>query len=144
MNMEFDNKIICIDRNGDQNSFKYSMEKSDEDEKVKWIFRIIPYDLIATDWFEFAITVINPTVGKITVMDNRNMKQYRGKGITEKMIEEAANVLGLTIISSTNNPQKKSLSTEWRTPAADIIWDRLITKGRATYNEQDDIYTFIN
>ena len=60
------------------------------------------------------------------------------------MIEEAANVLGLTIISSTNNPQKKSLSTEWRTPAADIIWGRLIFHGRATYNEQDDIYTFLN
>lgn len=142
--MGFDNEIICTDRNGIQNQFKYSIEESEENGKVKWIFRVMPFDLIATDWFEFAITVINPTIGKVTVMDNRNMVQYRGKGITEKMIEEAANVLGLTIISSTNNPQKKSLLTEWRTPAADIIWGRLITQGRATYNEQDDIYTFIN
>ncbi len=142
--MGFDTEIICIDRNGNQNPFKYSMDESEEGGKVKWVFRVMPHDLNAADWFEFAITVINPTVGKITVMDNRNMVQYRGKGITEKMIEEAANVLGLTIISSTNNPQKMSLSTEWRTPAADIIWGRLITQGRATYNEQDDIYTFIN
>ena len=142
--MGFDTEIICIDRNGNQNPFKYSMDESEESGKVKWVFRVMPHDLNAADWFEFAITVINPTVGKITVMDNRNMVQYRGKGITEKLIEEAANVLGLTIISSTNNPLKKSLSTEWRTPAADIIWGRLITQGRATYNEQDDIYTFIN
>ena len=142
--MRFDNEIICTDRNGIQNQFKYSIEESEENGKVKWIFRVMPFDLIATDWFEFAITVINPTIGKVTVMDNRNMVQNKGKGITEKMIEEAVNVLGLTIISSTNNPQKKSLSTEWRTPAADIIWERLITQGRATYNEQDDIYTFIN
>jgi hypothetical protein len=142
--MGFDTEIICIDKNGLQNQFKYSMDESEENGKVKWVFRVMPLDLNATDWFEFAITVINPTIGKVTVMDNRNMVEYRGKGITEKMIEEAANVLGLTIISSTNNPQKKSLSTEWRTPAADIIWGRLITQGRATYNEQDDIYTFIN
>lgn len=142
--MGFDTEIICIDRNGNQNSFKYSMDESEESGKVKWVFRVMPHDLNATDWFEFAITVINPTVGKITVMDNINMVQYRGKGITEKMIEVAANVLGLTIISSTNKPEKKSLSTEWRTPAADIIWKRLITQGRATYKEQDDIYTFLN
>jgi hypothetical protein len=141
--MGFDTEIICIDRNGNQNSFKYSMDESEESGKVKWVFRVMPHDLNAADWFEFAITVINPTVGKITVMDNRNMVQYRGKGITEKMIEVAANVLGLTIISSTNNPQKKSLSIEWRTPAADIIWERLRAKGLATYNTEDDIYTFI-
>ncbi|MBK7762044.1 MAG: hypothetical protein IPI46_01560 [Bacteroidetes bacterium] len=141
--MGFDNEIICTDRNGIQNQFKYSIEESEENGKVKWIFRVMPFDLISTDWFEFAITVINPTIGKVTVMDNRNMVQYRGKGITEKMIEEAANVLELTIISSTNNPQNKSLSTEWRTPAADIIWERLKGKGLATYNTEADIYTFI-
>lgn len=141
--MGFYTEIICTDRNGNQNPFKYTMDESEESGKVKWIFRVMPYDLNATDWFEFAITVTNPTVGKITVMDNRNLVQYRGKGITEKMIEEAAYVLRLTIISSTNNPQKKSLSTEWRTPAADIIWERLRAKSLATYNAEDDIYKFI-
>jgi len=141
--MEFDNEIICTDRNGIQNKFKYSIEESEENGKVKWIFRVMPFDLNAADWFDFAITVINTNIGKVTVMDNRNMIQYRGKGITEKMIEEAANVLGLTIISSSNNPQKKSLSPEWRSPAADVIWERLKVKGRATYNQEDDIYTFI-
>jgi hypothetical protein len=144
MNMGFDNEIICTDKNGLQNQFKYSIDESEDSGKVKWIFRVMPFDLNATDWFEFAITVIDPTLGKVTVMDNRNMVQYRGKGITEKMIEVSANVLGLTIISSTNNPQYKSLSTEWRTPAADVIWNRLLAQARATYNEEDDIYTFIN
>lgn len=141
--MVFDREIICTDRNGNQNRFKYSMNESEENGNVKWVFRVMPFDLNANDWYEFAITVVNPTVGKVTVMDNRNKIEYRGKGISEKMIEEAANVLGLTIISSTNNPEKKSLSIEWRTPAADVIWERLIAQGRATYNTEDDIYTFI-
>ena len=144
IDMEFDKEIVCKDRNGNQNQFKYSLEESEENGKVKWIFRVMPYDMNAPDWFEFAVTVINPTIGKVTVMDNRNMVEYRGKGITENMIAEAAKVLGLTIISSSNNPQKKSLSVEWRTPAADVVWERLRSKGLATYNEEDDIYTFIN
>jgi len=142
--MGFDNEIICTDRNGNQNQFKYSIEESEENGKVKWIYRVMPFDLNASDWFEFAITVISPTVGKITVMDNRNMVQYRGKGITEKIIEVSANTLRLTIISSTNKAQKKLLSTEWRTPAADVIWERLRGQGLASYSEENDIYTFIN
>jgi hypothetical protein len=142
--MGFDTEIKCTDRNGSPSQFKYSMDESEEEGNVKWVFRVMPFDLNASDWYEFAITVINPTVGKVTVMDNRDLVQYRGKGITEKMIEEAANVLGLTVISSTNKSQKKLLLTEWRTPAATKIWNRLLDQGRATYNEEDDIYTFIN
>jgi hypothetical protein len=140
--MGFDREIVCTDRNGNQNLFKYSLDESDEDGNAKWIFRVMPFDLNATDWFEFGITVINPTIGKVTMMNNRNMVQYKGKGITEKLIEEAANVLGLTIISSTNNPKTKSLLTEWRSEAAGVIWKRLINQGLASFNEQEDIYTF--
>ena len=71
--MGFDTEIVCTDRNGNKNQFKYSMDESEENGKVKWVFRVMPFDLNANDWFEFSITVINPTVGKITVMDNRNM-----------------------------------------------------------------------
>jgi hypothetical protein len=136
-------EIVCTDKNGNQNQFKYCRDKSEENGRIKWVFRVMPFDLNATDWFEFAITVISPTFGKVTLMNNRNMVQYRGKGITERMIQEAANVLGLTIISSTNIPQKKSLSTEFRSSAADVIWERLKAKGHATYSQEDDIYTFI-
>lgn len=141
--MGFETIILCTDRNGIQNHFRYSIAESEENGNVKWIFRIMPFDLNAMDWFEFAITAVNDRIGKVTVMDNRNMVHYRGKGITEKMIEESANVLGLIIISSTNNPQRKSFSTEWRTPAADVIWERLRVQGLANYNEESDIYTYI-
>ena len=76
------------------------------------------------------------------VMDNRNMTEYKGKGITEKMIAIANDVLGIKIISSTSNPKFKSLDPEWRTYAATIIWKRLIEKGAAEYDEEKDIYTF--
>ena len=70
------------------------------------------------------------------------MPQYTGKGITERLIEESANFLELTIISSTSNPNKKVLNTEFRTVPATKVWERLKNQGLASYNEEDDIYTF--
>jgi hypothetical protein len=141
--MEFDKEIVCTDRKGNQHYFKYSIEESDDEGFLKWIFKVLPFDLNAPDWYEFSITVIRPGIGKVTLMDNRNMPQYRGKGITERLIEESANFLGLTIISSTCNPNKKVLSTEFRTIPATKVWEKLKNQGLASYNEEDDIYTFL-
>lgn len=62
------------------------MDESPETEKVIWVFRVMPNDLNAADWFEFAIAVVNPTIGKVTMMNNRNMVQYRGKALQRKSL----------------------------------------------------------
>lgn len=139
--MSFENELICTDSDGNENQFLYSIEESEENGHVKWIFSVMPADLQATDWYEFVVTKINDSTGKVTVMDNRNMIQYRGKGITEKLIDEASKVLDMTIISSTNVSVAKSLTTEWRTKTATKIWERLKAKGTASHDEQTDIYT---
>lgn len=141
--MSFENEIICTDSEGNESRFLYSITESEEEGRVKWIFRVMPDNLDAMDWYEFAITIIDDSTGKVTVMDNRNMIQYRGKGITEKLIDESSRVLNITIISSTNNPSAKSLETEWRTEPATKIWERLKAKGAASLNEQTDIYTYL-
>ena len=142
MEMEFETIIECIANDGTQNEFRYSLEESEEQGKAKWIFRIMPFDLKARDWYEFAVAIIDDNTGKVVVMDNRNMEEYRGKGITEKMIAESNRVLGVTIISSSKNQKFKTLSTEWRSDPASIIWERLKAKGEAGHDEQTDIYTF--
>lgn len=141
--MNFENELICTDSDGNENQFLYSIEESEENGYVKWIFRVIPADMQAADWYEFAVTKIDESTGKVTVMDNRNMIQYRGKGITEKLIDEASEVLDMTIISSTNVSGAKSLETEWRTEPATKIWERLKAKGTASHDKQTDIYTYL-
>jgi hypothetical protein len=141
--MNFENELICADSDGNENEFLYSLEESEENGHVKWIFRVMPADMQATDWYEFAVTKIDDSTGKVTVMNNRNMIQYKGKGITEKLIEEASKVLDITIISSTNVSDAKSLSTEWRTEPATKIWERLKSKGNASHDQQRDIYTYL-
>ena len=141
--MSFENEIICTDSEENENRFLYSITESEEEGRVKWIFRVMPGNLNATDWYEFAVTKIDDSTGKVTVMDNRNMIQYRGKGITEKLIDESSKVLNITIVSSTNIPSAKSLANEWRTEPATKIWERLKAKGSTSHDEQTDIYTYL-
>lgn len=136
-------ELICVDCEGNENRFLYSIEKSEDQGCVKWIFRVIPDDKKATDWYEFAVTQIDESIGKVTVMNNRDMIQYRGKGITEKLISESSLVLGLTIISSTSVQIGKSLENEWRTEPATKIWERLRVKGNASHDTITDIYTYL-
>jgi hypothetical protein len=141
--MNFENELICTDSEGNENQFLYSIEELEEDGHVKWIFKVMPADLQATDWYEFAVTKIDDSTGKVTLMNNRNMIQYKGKGITEKLIDEASKLLNMTIISSTSVSGAKSLATEWRTEAATKIWERLKAKGAASHDKQSDIYTYL-
>lgn len=138
--MSFDHNILCVGNDKLEYTFCYSITESEEDGNSKWIFRVMPSDLNATDWYEFAITKVNSHIGKVTMMDNRNMPVYRGKGITEKLIEVASNDLGIEIRSSSN--KKKTFSNEFRTTAADVIWNRLVVKGKAEYNEELDFYKY--
>ncbi len=140
--MPYDHYITCIDRNGQEVIFRYELAESEEHDKQKWIFRVLPENLQAADWFEFGITMINDNTGKITVMNNRGIEQYSAKGIPEKLIEVASEVLNIEISSSSNNPQRKTFDTEWRTPAATKVWQRLVEQGRAIYSQDDDTFLF--
>jgi hypothetical protein len=140
---DFNREVMCTDKDGIMNLFKYALKESEDDGRAVWVFYVLPHDLKAPDFFEFAITMVGVNLGKVTMMKNRDLKEYVGKGITERMIEEASTVLDIQICSSTNNPDKKVFKTEWRTEPATKIWERLRVRGRATYSVEDDIYTYI-
>jgi hypothetical protein len=142
--MEFPNNIICVDMEGKENQFRYNREEvHDEFGRRKWIYRIIPGAIDAIDWFEFSVVKIDDQRGKISDMNTYGDKRYKMKGIPDKMIEEAARTLKLQIISSTNNPAFKVLYTEWRSPDADKVWQRLVSRGIANYDSRTDIFTFL-
>ncbi len=140
--MNFDKEIICVDKDGVEHIFKYSLNESEEDGNTKYIFHVMPKDLNAKDWFEFAITMIDDKKGKITVMNNRSMSEYVGKGIPDKLIEEASCVLSISISSSSNNARYKNFDPEWRTSDADKVWRRLISKNKASYDKNKDTYYY--
>jgi hypothetical protein len=140
--MNFSNEIACVDRNGVENVFKYSLNNSEENGNTKWVFKVMPYDLIAKDWFEFAVTIVDSKNGKITIMDNRKMSEYISKGIPDKLIEDASTVLKISISSSSNKPEYKNFDPEWRTTDADKVWERLVFKNLAYYDFERDTYYY--
>ncbi len=140
--MDFKYDMVCIDRYGNQNNFNYSLDFSEENEFEKIIFRVIPADLMTEDWFELSVIKIDDTSGKISAMVNNTIPELSGKGVPDRLIEIAASQLNLKIISSSNKPSSKKLDTEWRTPDADNVWDRLVLQNKATYDPDLDIYTY--
>lgn len=140
--MEFNTVIECQANDGTQNQFRYAVEQSDEHGKVKWVYRIMPIDLNAMDWYEFSVAIVQDGVGKIVAMDNHNMIEYRGKGITEKMIAETSRQLNVVITSSSNKSEHKSLPVEWRSEPATKVWRRIVEKGEAVYDSERDIFTY--
>ncbi len=138
-----ESEIICIDRNGSENRFKYSIEKTTEKGNNTWFFRIQPVDIIVDEDFEFEITQIGENIGKVTQMFHHFKEEYIAKGVPEKMIEEANRILNLNIISSTNKEESKLLSTEWRTTEAEKVWIRLYAQGKAKYDPNSEIYELI-
>ncbi|WP_131726565.1 hypothetical protein [Flavobacterium sp. Leaf82] len=142
---DFKNDIICTDRNGVANNFKYHLKESKENENKKWVFMIIPENNINIyDWFEFAVTEIDNENGKVTIMSHKNNPEYVAKGIPEKMIEESSIVLNKSIHSSSNIAEFKSFETEWRSDSATKVWRRLQDQNNADYSEASDTYTFVN
>lgn len=134
--------ITCIDKTGNPHNFKYTYEIDNDDGKRIWKFIIIPEHEIYKDFFFFSAKEITDNQIKVTMINSHNQGAYSSKGIPEKIIEELQLLTGKEIISSSNNPLSKSFLEEYRTPPATKVWERLIAKGLASYDEQMDTYKF--
>jgi len=120
-------KIECVGKDGMIRTFKYKVEEHPFRENREWIFRIYPISGYAADFFEFCVTEIDNNTVKVTMMHHNNQPEYIAKGIPERMIEEAHNVLKRRIISSTNSENHKILPNEYITISAVKVWKRLIS-----------------
>ena len=136
-------QITCIDKDGYKNNFLYSLEIEKINDYNQWKFSVIPDDGLCSDFFFFSGETISDEKIKITMMNNHNQEIYSGKGIPERLIEELHIITGKDIVSSSNNPHKKVLEEEYRTPPATKVWQRLVNINRASYNTEDDLFTFI-
>ena len=145
-NMDYNYQMECVDRYGNINKFKYSIEQTieynDDNDLEKFTFRVMPVDFNTDDWFEFSVVKIDDNAGKISSMTNHGVSELRGMGIPEKLIELAASQFGLRIISSSNKPLHQKLEKEWRTIDANKVWDRLVKQNKASYDTDFDIYTY--
>ena len=148
--MEDPKEILIQDENGNVVPFTYTIAIDDFNfvrnneffTARRWTFRIMPVEEQCNDHYEFTITRVDEWTGKVTQIHRNFIDYYSGKRIGDKMIEVASEVLGLNIISSSNNGEYTSFDPEWRTPPATRIWDRLVDRGIASYDSKTDIYRY--
>lgn len=135
--------ITCIDKDGIENNFKYSLEVVEDENYKKWNFMVIPANEIFKDFFFFSAQETKEKQVKITMMNNHNQKEYSAKGIPEKLIQTISLITNQPILSSSNISKYKSFEEEYRTPQATKVWERLKKEGKAHYNEQTDTYRLV-
>lgn len=84
-------------------------------------------------FFEFTIKEEQDLL-RVVMMNNHSRPEYTGKGIPEAMIVRLAKESGKRISSSSN----QGCENEYRTVAASKIWQRLVARGLARYDETED------
>lgn len=135
--------FTCTAKDGSQNDFEYILSKDMFDGREIWDFMIYPIDDQGIEPFQFAVTILNESEAKVTVMNNNGMPIYSAKGIAEQMILIAHVLTCRKIISSTNKTEYQSVRAESITPQAEKVWKRLIEYGLATQDPLTHIYSLI-
>ena len=64
--------------------------------------------------------------------------EYQKVGLPEATILHAAKVIGRRIVSSRNNEEKSN--GEYRSLTAEKVWQRLVSQGLATYDNETDSF----
>ena len=134
------NKICvleCIDKNGIENSFDlFEASITDED---KLHFFVGKKEL--GDFFELVLERVSDQTHRISNIKT-NKLDYSGKGIPEALFSELHTLFNITITSSSKIKEYQEIKNEKRWPPADKMWNRLVGKKLAKYDQKRDIYTF--
>jgi len=132
--------IICTGNDNVARTFEYEHIFNDSEAVPYHLFRV--FSLPKSNDF-YSMEISKSLNGKfiITSIANNSDPALKGKGITEKMIQEARTILGQSIWSSSNRGHK-FFETEWRSEPATKIWERLVKKKLASYDPINDRYCF--
>jgi hypothetical protein len=98
-------EFITNDIDGNECRFQFEVEYGDELNEDEVTFKVfsIPPNLMR--WFSYRLKLIDSNTAKGEMMTINSCVEFSKKGIPEKIIEKAAEVLERNIISSPTNGQ---------------------------------------
>jgi len=94
------------------------------------------------DFYEGRFVAVGARDVQPDMLANHGRPEYVAKGITEALFDRVVCDSGRRLISSTNCGPKNA-QTEYRSPSADKVWQRLVRARRATYDPHVDRYEFL-
>lgn len=132
------NLLKCTGKDNEETLFQYRFETIPYDEPKEINFTVVPALGEYSDFFNFALSVVDPNYLKINMMTANGQAIYRGKGIPAALMNEVGILFDKIIISSANGKR----AGEYRTKSATKVWDRLVANSLAEYNAQEDRYVY--
>lgn len=112
------------------------------DQITKLCFKTVFAHSGETDWFDFKIAFIGAGEVKVTDMFLPQSPLYKGKGIAEALIVEVGKLFPeRSVISSSN--KLPILKRESRWPVGTIVWQRLVDRKLAIYDETKDVFNLL-
>ena len=128
--------FLCIGRDGVIRAFRYIYEEELDGTHSFMVYSVPPpADGSA---FEAAFCAIDADTVRQTVIVHHGHPNYRAMGIPDSLLPIVAAKLGKTVVSS---PSVAPGGGVFRTVNATTMWNRLIARGIASYDQATDIYT---
>src|SRR5260370_21972716 len=134
--------LITLDKNGKTHRFIYEAPEEDQAFGGNWDQATATFTYrVKTEpkteyCFEFTVQQEGQDRLRVVMMENHGREEYRAKGIPEAMILMLARSSGKTVTSSSN----RAGPGEYRTTAANKIWQRLLGRRSARYSLEEDRY----
>ena len=135
-------KISCFGKDGIQREFTYNSSVSSWNYLEKHDFEITIDGDIQQGIFQFEVVFIDDDTIKIVEMHNNGHEDLSARGIPDSMIEEVSRLFEKEVISSTNADSEKIATNESRSLDADKFWERLVSKGFASYDQNRQVYVY--
>jgi hypothetical protein len=139
-------KLICKDKNGRKHTYIVNYEFAEDtfgynDERRLWRFCVFTQGNYSNgECFELTLQEKqenDENILQVTNITHNDNDYYKGKGIPESLFKLVSKLLKKKIVSSQSF---KEGAGEFRTEAANKMWDRLVSKDLATYNKEKDRY----
>lgn len=141
--------LHTTDKDGRAHDFPYTCEKDTHEgdrpyeRRIKWSFII----LVENDVFQFDV-VDEQTRMRVELMDRNRCERYKAKGIPEAFIRLSHKIFELPVVSSKYEVKQSAFdprlseSAEKRSPDANRVWERLVSSGEASFDDDESRYRF--
>ena len=126
---------------GNDGVHTFSYEFDFDEAAKEWHFRVLTVPPPENrDFFEFTLKILDDTSVRQTSIEHHGSAYYAAKGIPAAVLPIAAANIEKTIVSS---PTFGESSNVFRTPDATKIWNRLVEKELAIYDDKTGIFKLL-
>lgn len=128
-------ETVDIDKNACK--FQYTFEEGDDLNPNKIFFKVFSIPEESMRWYSYTLTIIDEDFAKNEMMTNNGYTEFSKKGIPEKMIEIASDILQKSIISSPTIPVAEG--GDYLVESSYKVWERLMAvNDKVSLDEQNN------